>query len=671
MEESNTISTKAEPTKGDGVESAPTTQQPKPTGRLLSLEEAADQIKSTHLPAIGTPDVKRSTKRFFFLIGAGVSSPPIPLASGIISRCRELIEKSNPKGYARLTKEIADCSSIGRYERYLRAAFPNPFQRADYFTSLIHAAPISHANLRLAHLLTATSDKLLTELVVTTNFDELLFTSLRLFGKDPQVFAHPAEFYRVPLDGDVPIIVHLHGRVHNYDVANLGSELRRSARSGGLQSFLDHVLAERSPIVIGYSGWEGDAFMSNLKIRLASDTSLKANIYWFCYSLHAYQELPSWLKERDEVFFIVPGDARASSAPPKNALSEPRFGAPGFQYDIAETTTLPATQVLDQLIRAFNIDPPEFTSSPISFIAKRIRAVLPDDDSSGNNSIRFEARNYFLRRISRTIEEVATHFEVDSQLLAVLQCVRRSDYETALTLGGRIWRDIVDKRAAAEERAYDLYDLQDALWTAVMGFDADGDAQCEKRCVDGYSIVCDICSSLLACKTLALQNEDREYVVNRLARALLYKGILLGQHGEWVEAYEAIAGSLKHVEPAAGDWPTEELRLWRAINMIWVIYRQRRMVSVVTGTQGWDVRGQEVLAEASCLLRRLRPRIGEASELERAYVQAAFNKACLEAELKADALGGSLADLKSIAHPRLDESREMIEEAVRWSRSRT
>jgi hypothetical protein len=65
-------------------------------------------------------------------------------------------------------------------------------------------------------------------------------------------------------------------------------------------------------------------------------------------------------------------------------------------------------------------------------------------------------------------------------------------------------------------------------------------------------------------------------------------------------------------------------------------------------------------------LARLRPCIGKASELERAYVQAAFNKACLEADLQADAVGESLADLESIAHPQLEESREIIEESVRW-----
>ena len=663
-EESTTISTIARPATGDGVGSVRTKTRPQRNGQIISLEEAAEQIKSTRLPTTGAPNGKRGAKRFFFMIGAGISYPPIPLASGIISQCRELIENSNPKRFARLSHEVADAAPIEQYERYLRSAFPNPFQRADYFTSLINAAPISHANLRLAHLLTAPSDSLITELVVTTNFDELLFTSLRLFGKEPQVFAHPAEFYRVPLDGDVPIIVHLHGRVHNYDVANLGPELRRNALSGGLQSFLDHVLAERSPIVIGYSGWEGDAFMSNLKIRLASETSLKANIYWFCYSRHAYQELPTWLKECEEVLFILPGSARENGPLPANAHREPRFGAPGFEYDTAETTTLPATQVLDKLIRAFNIDPPEFTSSPISFIAKRLKALLPDENSSGNNSVRFEARNYFLRRICRTLEEVASNLQGQNQLVEVLEYVRRSDYKMALTVGGKIWEDIVDKKAAAHERAYDLYDLQDAIWTAVVGFDTDGLG--EKRDLDGYSIVCDICSALLECKTSALLKEDREYVVNRLARAFLYKGIFLGQQGEWVEAYDAFAGSLRHVEHDVGDWPTEELRLWRAVNMMCVIYQQRRVASGTMRSEEWESRGHEVLAEVSCLLGRLRPRIGDASELERAYVEAAFSKACLEAELKADALGESLADLESIAHPKLEESRETIEEAVRW-----
>jgi hypothetical protein len=192
--ESTTTSTNAVPTTQAAAEPVLSNTQRQRNGQIISLEEAAEQIKSTHLPDTGSPNATRRPKRFFFMIGAGVSYPPIPLASGIISQCRELIEKANPKRFARVSQEVANRSPIEQYERYLRAAFPNPFQRADYFTSLINAAPISHANLRLAHLLTATSDRLISELVVTTNFDELLFTSLRLFGKEPQVFAHPAEF---------------------------------------------------------------------------------------------------------------------------------------------------------------------------------------------------------------------------------------------------------------------------------------------------------------------------------------------------------------------------------------------------------------------------------------------------------------------------------------------
>jgi len=670
MEESATISNNAGPTTENGAESVPTNAIAEADDQILSLEEAAEQIKSTHVPSRGQATDKRRTKRFFFMIGAGVSSPPIPLASGIISQCRELIEKSNPKRFERLSHEISNRPPIEQYERYLRAAFPNPFQRADYFTSLINTAPISHANLRLAHLLTAASNHLITELVVTTNFDELLFTSLRLFGKEPQVFAHPAEFYRVPLDGDVPIIVHLHGRVHNYDVANLGSELKRNALSGGLQSFLDHVLTERSPIVIGYSGWEGDAFMSNLKIRIASETLLKANIYWFCYSLHAYQELPMWLKECEQVFFVLPGNAREGASRSANIHRRPRFGAPGFEYDTAETTTLPATQVLEQLLRAFNIDPPEFTSKPLSFLAKRIRQLLPDEGSSGNNSLRFEARNYFLRRICRTIDEVANDLKGDNQLLDVLEYVRRSEYKMALTVGSQIWEAIVDKKGAANERAYDLYDLQDAMWTAVVGVDADGSIPGEKRHLNGYSIVCEICLLLLESESSTLLREEREYLVNRLARAFLYKGILLCRQGAWAEAYETFAVSLRHVDQDVGDMPVEGLRLWRAVNMMCVIYQQRRDVLGVTRTAEWETRGQEILAEVPRLLTRIRPCIGDSHELEHAYVQAAFNKACLEAELKPEALVHSLADLESIAHPKLEESREIIEEVVTWRNER-
>lgn len=67
-----------------------------------------------------------------------------------------------------------------------------------------------------------------------------------------------------------------------------------------------------SPIVIGYSGWENDVIMKELKERL--EMPLKYKIYWFCYNEKDYESIAPWVKYidednkimRDDVIFILP-----------------------------------------------------------------------------------------------------------------------------------------------------------------------------------------------------------------------------------------------------------------------------------------------------------------------------------------------------------------------------
>ena len=68
---------------------------------------------------------------------------------------------------------------------------------------------------------------------------------------------------------------------------------------------LAQILKTKSPIVIGYSGWEDDVIMSKLRERLAY-AALPYKLIWFCYSGNDYEKLPGWLKENEEVVFVLP-----------------------------------------------------------------------------------------------------------------------------------------------------------------------------------------------------------------------------------------------------------------------------------------------------------------------------------------------------------------------------
>ena len=102
-------------------------------------------------------------------------------------------------------------------------------------------------------------------------------------------------------------IMHVHGTYEFYDCCNLESEIAKIAQGQGIKTTagtIEEFLKTKSPIVIGYSGWEDDVIMSKFKERLEY-AALPYKLIWFCYSGKDYEKLPEWLKENEEVVFVL------------------------------------------------------------------------------------------------------------------------------------------------------------------------------------------------------------------------------------------------------------------------------------------------------------------------------------------------------------------------------
>lgn len=232
----------------------------------LNLEQAVNQIVST---------CTTHQQPFVFVVGAGVSAPPVPLAAEIEKHCQEKV------GHGLTVKPAA----IDRYSYWFRTAYPDPVERQEYLKSLIHNQPISAANFRLAHLLTS---KCVANVVVTPNFDEFLSRALRVLGHNSfRVCDHPETVERIDAEATDNQIVHVHGTYQYYDIANLKEEIAKVAKRSRNTAFtmpdlLDRIFVNRSPLVIGYSGWTGDVIMGALERRLKK--RLKYAMYWFCYT---------------------------------------------------------------------------------------------------------------------------------------------------------------------------------------------------------------------------------------------------------------------------------------------------------------------------------------------------------------------------------------------------
>lgn len=410
----------------------------RPDSLLLDLNSAVMEIRQ----ACDELGAETHRSPFFFVVGAGISYPPVPLAANIISHCQGVAKRYNraepPDGQ----------QTLDEYSHWFSRAYPGARQRQQYLRSLIENKPLSLSSLRLAHLLSA---RKLTNLVVTTNFDDFIARALRLFGEEPAVCDHPRTVGRIDRERSDIQIVHVHGSYLFYDCANLRGEVTGRARADEETSFtmvglLDSLLWNRSPLVIGYSGWEGDVIMSALKRRLRGGNPLAQSVYWFCYRRNDRENLPPWLRDSSDVRFVVPPEPASEPATAVRAGVEDRAEPP-------PEPTLPAFAVFDQLNRKFDVGKPALFDNPIEYFAKNLQAALPETEGPAGDPYGFKALIELLRQASQAFGKVtrATRgLAADLERLRAL--MRESQYPEAVSLLAKLIPARLAKLTPSEKR---------------------------------------------------------------------------------------------------------------------------------------------------------------------------------------------------------------------------
>ncbi|MDQ3802368.1 MAG: hypothetical protein M3416_00710 [Acidobacteriota bacterium] len=416
---------------------APSSRTP---ANKIHLEEAADQI----LQACEDNERRGEGPPFFFIVGAGISKPPIKLAADIIVDCQAEAEK-----YKRSAGAAGRRPSSYDYSDWFEAAFPHAVLRQRYLQNLMEDKPISDANLRLAHLLIG---RRVASLVVTTNFDDLLTRGLRLFGGQPVICDTPKSVERIdPEDGKRLQVVHAHGTHTFYDSRNLRHEIRSNAATSARTTetmlfLLDNLLLKRSPLVVGYGGWPGDVIMTALRRRLCPGRRLPFRLFWFCYTECEYERLPRWLRSSADVGFVVP---------------RPQAGGQGGGSQPA----LDAKDVFEQLNRTMGSKIPPLLEDPLGFFAESLENSLYDkhgDDSIyrvGKVIDRIKRAKELLDREERTSREAQA--AAQSPLEKVRDALRLSKYAEALSYT----RETVPQETDLTQ----LSELMVAMATAAVG----------------------------------------------------------------------------------------------------------------------------------------------------------------------------------------------------------
>lgn len=306
---------------------------------------------------------------YLFIVGAGISVPEILPASGIVKHCQDKVKELYGDNEEELNSIFDKAgtltvNSAEYYSYWFGQAYKNKIHRQQYLKSIISKARISTSNLLLAQVLN--SRKIATT-VITPNFDDQLLKSLNLLG-NYNVFSANNVLDNIALskNSNEIQIMHVHGTYQFYDCCNLKNEIIKIANGQGIKSTagtIEEFLKSQSPIVIGYSGWEDDVIMSKIRERLEYAV-LPYKLLWFCFSVKDYENLPGWLKEPEEVIFVLP-DSKDNAEVDVDNMEEP--------------LVLPAEDVLSALITKFGFNAPNLFSNPIKYYIELIDGFLPEN----------------------------------------------------------------------------------------------------------------------------------------------------------------------------------------------------------------------------------------------------------------------------------------------------
>lgn len=466
---------------------------------------------------------------FFFIVGAGISHSEIPLASEIEEHCRREAEK-----YGRTDPPRSD-APIDSYSHWMNEAFPSAEERQTYLRGLMESKPISKANLRLAHLLLGHK---IARTVFTPNFDDMLTKALQLFGGHPIVCDHPLTISRMRTQSSDTQIIHVHGSYWHYDCCNLSGDIEGRAGNGPMTLMLYEQMRDLTPIVVGYSGWEGDIIMSAVRRRLNAGR-LANPIFWFCFRRDSMDRLPEWLTGDPDVLFVLPDDATAKA----KSGSEPQSVQQGFAslpppceaiesgkpLDEDEESTLAAVQVFDALITGFGLPTPDLTKDPLSFYARHLRSQLGTKSQEESEKDTFYSFHAVIERVERAAK--AEKDATPDELQASRDAMGKADYRGAI-------------RAAAQVKlnALPATKLRELLFVLVAAGEHLDDESEEE--IAGYSLAAE------AGRELARMGPVGPQVQTGIARALYGKGHALGELGRNEEALAAYDDLLRRFADA-------------------------------------------------------------------------------------------------------------------------
>lgn len=147
-------------------------------GKIVSLQDATNLIWET----VEIEQEMEEECPYLFIVGAGISTPEILTANGIIDQCKKKVERLCQGDGEKLQRICDVAESLGEnsakyYSYWFEQAYKNKMHRQQYLKNIMNDSKISMSNLLLAQIL---NTKTIATTVITPNFDNHLLKSLNL-----------------------------------------------------------------------------------------------------------------------------------------------------------------------------------------------------------------------------------------------------------------------------------------------------------------------------------------------------------------------------------------------------------------------------------------------------------------------------------------------------------
>ncbi len=267
--------------------------------RKISADEFARRLRDTS---------RESDKRFAFFLGAGCSvSSDIPAAGGLVRdhwlpRLKDLVAPHRDDGDAWARVEFPEYDPrfpAASYGPVMERLFFLPEERQREIERLCDGKFPGFGYATLARLMAMEGGAF--NVVLTTNFDDLVADALYLFTKArPLIIHHESLASFIRPTRTRPLVVKLHGD-NRLTPQNTSEETQRL--QAGIESQVRPVLNDRGLIFIGYGG--SDQSIARMLQNLPPE-ALPLGVYWVSGEEPKCQ-LGDWLERRNAIW-VEKGD---------------------------------------------------------------------------------------------------------------------------------------------------------------------------------------------------------------------------------------------------------------------------------------------------------------------------------------------------------------------------